>query len=86
MPWYKVWKQIRGGVWAELIIFSDANALLADTTYPPRRVAPSPAVRNASLGAAGRLVDITGFGLLLTVLGKLYSATAAAAGPATIVG
>jgi len=32
------------------------------------------------------LIDITGFGLLLTVLGKLYSATAAAAGPATIVG
>lgn len=61
MPWYKVWKQIRGGVWAELIIFSDANALLADTTYPPRRVSPqqlasSPAVRNASLGDAGRLV------------------------------
>ena len=52
----------------------------------PQQLAPSPAVRNASLGAAGRLVDITGFGLLLTVLGKLYSATAAAAGPATIVG
>jgi hypothetical protein len=33
------------------------------------------------------LVDITGFALLLAVLGKLYAATAAtAAGPATIVG
>jgi hypothetical protein len=32
------------------------------------------------------LIDITGFGLLLTVLGKLYSATATAAGSATIVG
>jgi hypothetical protein len=30
------------------------------------------------------LVDITGFALLLAVLGKLYAATAA--GPATIVG
>jgi hypothetical protein len=28
------------------------------------------------------LVDITGFGLLLAVLGKLYTATAAVAGPA----
>lgn len=91
MPWYKVWKQTRVGAWTELIIFSDANALLADTTYPPRRVspqqlAPSPSVLNATLGDAGRLVDITGFGLLLTVLGKLYSATATAAGSATIVG
>jgi hypothetical protein len=31
------------------------------------------------------LADITGFGLLLAVLGKLYAA-AAAAGPASIVG
>jgi hypothetical protein len=31
------------------------------------------------------LVDITGFGLLLAVLGKLYAATAAAAGPATTI-
>ena len=38
------------------------------------------------LGDVGRLVDITGFSLLLAVLGKLYAATAAALGSATIVG
>lgn len=32
------------------------------------------------------MADITGFGLLPAVLGKLYAATAAAAGPASIVG